>query len=58
MNEFFRDSVYAGVTLSLAAYILGTVLKQKFKLGIFNPLLVSIAISVVVLLVGKVEYEV
>lgn len=58
MNEFFRDSVFAGVTLSLAAYILGTVLKQKFKLGIFNPLLVSIAISIVVLLVGKVEYEV
>ena len=43
MNELFRDSLYAGVTLSLAAYMLGVLLKKRFRLGIFNPLLISIA---------------
>ena len=58
MNELFRDSLYAGVTLSLAAYMLGVLLKKRFSLGIFNPLLISIAISIVVLLLGKIDYEV
>ena len=58
MNDLFRDSLYAGVTLSLAAYMLGVVLKKKFRLGIFNPLLISIAISIAVLLLGKIDYEV
>ena len=58
MNELFRDSLYAGVTLSLAAYMLGVLLKKRFRLGIFNPLLISITISIVVLLLGKIDYEV
>ena len=58
MNELFRDSLYAGVTLSLAAYMLGVLLKKRFRLGMFNPLLISIAISIVVLLLGKIDYEV
>ena len=58
MNGLFRDSLYAGVTLSLAAYMLGVLLKKRFRLGIFNPLLISIAISIVVLLLGKIDYEV
>ncbi len=58
MNELFRDSLYAGAALSLTAYMLGVVLKKRFRLGIFNPLLISIAISIVVLLLGKIDYEV
>ena len=56
MNDFFRESMFAGVTLSLVAYLIGTLLKNKFKLGIFNPLLISIVVSIVVLVVGKVDY--
>lgn len=56
MNDFFRESMFAGVTLSLVAYLIGTLLKKKFKLGIFNPLLISIVVSIVVLIVGKVDY--
>ena len=58
MNDLFRDSLYAGAALSLAAYMLGVLLKKRFRLGIFNPLLISIAISIVVLLLGKIDYEV
>lgn len=56
MNDFFRESMFAGVTLNLVAYLIGTLLKKKFKLGIFNPLLISIVVSIVVLVVGKVDY--
>ena len=57
MNDFFQNSMFAGVSLSLIAYLLGAMLKKKLKLGIFNPLLVSIVISILVLLVGKVDYD-
>lgn len=57
MNELFQDSLFAGVTLSLAAYMIGMWLKKKFKLGILNPLLISILISIGVLVVGKVDYD-
>lgn len=57
MNDFFRDSLFAGVTLSLLSYMIGVELKKKFKIGIFNPLLISMLISICVLVVGKVDYE-
>lgn len=56
MNEFFQNSLFAGVTLSLLSYMLGTVLKKRFKIGLFNPLLISIAVTILVLVVGKVDY--
>lgn len=40
------------------AYAIGMLLKKKFKIGLFNPLLISIIISIVVLVIGDVEYEV
>ena len=57
MNDFFQNSMFAGVVLSLVAYLLGTALKKKLKLGIFNPLLISIVISIIVLLIGKIDYD-
>lgn len=58
MNSFFETSMFAGITLSLLSYIAGVALKRKFKTGIFNPLLVAMVISIVVLVVGNVDYEV
>ena len=58
MNEFFQNSLFAGVTLSRLAYMVGAALKKKFRLGLLNPLLVSIAITILVLLVGEIDYEV
>jgi predicted murein hydrolase (TIGR00659 family) len=57
MNEFFQTSAFAGVTISLIAYMIGVYLKKKFKIGLFNPLLVSIIITIAVLLVAKIDYE-
>lgn len=58
MDDFFRESLFAGVTLSLVAYLLGSLLKKKFKLGIFNPLLISIIFTILVLVGTGVDYEV
>ena len=57
MNEFLQDSMFAGVTISLIAYLIGVMLKKKFKSGIFNPLLISIVVSIVILAAGTVDYE-
>lgn len=57
MNNFLEESLFAGVTLSLIAYLAGSMLRKKFKLGIFNPLLISIAVSIAVLAIGNISYE-
>ena len=57
MKEIFECSAFAGVALSLVAYYIGVFLKKKLKLAIFNPLLVSILLTVIVLIVGKVDYD-
>ncbi|MCR5100961.1 MAG: LrgB family protein [Butyrivibrio sp.] len=57
MDSFFQNSVFVGVALSLVSYMIGDKLKKKFKLGIFNPLLISIIISIIVLLAGDVDYD-
>mgnify|MGYP002731845838 FL=1 len=58
MNSFFEESMFAGVTLSIIAYLIGAILKKKFKLGISNPLLIAIVVSIVFLAVGNIDYEV
>lgn len=58
MSSFFEESMFTGVALSLLAYGAGMLLKKKFKLGIFNPLLVSIVISILVLVIGKIDYDI
>lgn len=57
MSQFFEESMFAGVALSLIAYGLGVLLKKKLKLGIFNPLLISIVISILVIVMGKIDYN-
>ena len=57
LNEFFEISAFAGVTLSLLASAFGLFLKRKTHLSIFNPLLVSIAVTIVVLVIADVDYD-
>lgn len=55
--SFIEESVYFGIILSLLAYGFGCVIKSKFKKAIFNPLLISIAITIAVLVVSGIDYE-
>ncbi len=57
MNEFLEVSVFWGALVSLAAYELGLILKKKFKLAVFNPLLIAIICVVGVLMVLGADYE-
>ena len=57
MKEFVSNSMFFGVTLSLAAYAVGILAKRRLKLFIFNPLLVAIALTIAVLLVSGIEYD-
>lgn len=58
MKLFFENSIFAGVALSLGAYLIGDFLKKKFRLSILNPLLISIIICILVLVLGHVDYAV
>ena len=52
-----QTSIFAGATISLLAYMFGAWLKKKFHSGLFNPLLISIAVTIVILLAAHVDYD-
>lgn len=57
MNQFMQTSAYAGVTISLISYGLGNWLKKKTGLGLFNPLLISMIITMLFLLGCRIDYD-
>ncbi|MBP3338463.1 MAG: LrgB family protein [Lachnospiraceae bacterium] len=58
MKEMLTNSVLFGVALTLLAYGVGSVFKKKFKLAIFNPLLIAIILVILLLATFDIEYEV
>lgn len=57
MNSFLQDSVFFGVFISIVTYEIGALIKKKWNVAIFNPLLISIVLIMIFLLVFDVEYE-
>lgn len=57
MNEMLTSATFFGVSLSLLTYLLGMWLKKKFRFALFNPLLISIVITMLVLVACHVDYE-
>lgn len=57
MNDILCNSVFLGVALSIISYLIGAILKNKFKSAVLNPLLISIIITMLVLLVFKIDYN-
>lgn len=57
MKEMLCSSVFFGVMVSVLTYELGNFLKIKFHLAIFNPLLVSVAAVIGMLLIFRVDYD-
>lgn len=57
MKELLSNSVFFGVMVSILAYEFGMLLKKKWKLAIFNPLLISIVVVIVILAAFHVDYE-
>ena len=57
MNEFFINSTYFGVVLSLLCYWAALKVSAKVKSTLCNPLLVASVLIVAILLLLGVEYE-
>jgi len=55
--DVINNSVYFGVAISLISYIIGLMIKKKFRYSILNPLLVSIIIVIVILTTFNIEYD-
>lgn len=58
MTDFIEASVFFGVIVSFLAYGLGVVIHKKCKLPVFNPLLISIVVIIVLLSVTGIDYEI
>ena len=56
MNDIISSPVF-GVLISIIAYEIGALIKQKLKLSIFNPLLIAIIILIVSLSKFNIEYN-
>ena len=57
MTDFFENSVFFGVIISLVSYGIGVLLRKKFKSPLLNPLLISIIITIAVLLILGIDYN-
>lgn len=55
MKDFISNSTFFYVFLTLITYQFGVMLKNKFKLAIFNPLMISTAICIGVILILKLD---
>ena len=58
MKGFLETSVFFGVWISLAAYLIVWGIQRKWKLTIFNPLLIAIVLVIVILLLTGTGYDV
>lgn len=57
MSEMICESTFFGVTISILTYQLGCVLKKKYNFALFNPVLVAIVLTIIILLGLNVDYE-
>lgn len=56
MKELVQSSLYFGMVISVAAYMVGLWLKKKTGFILFNPILVAEALVILFLLVFDIEY--
>lgn len=57
MNDFLSASTFVCVLVSLLSYQLGVLLKKKLKSALFNPLLISIIVTIGLLLFTDLDYD-
>ena len=58
ITEFFTNSVFFGVLVSLTGYEIGLYPKKKTRLAVLNPLLISILFVIGILLAFHIDYDV
>ncbi len=58
MSEFMQNSVFWGVAISFVSYGIGMMLQRKFRMAIFNPLLISVILIMLFLTISGTDYRV
>ena len=58
MSKILLDSTFFCLAISLIGYEIGIILRQKTKLALCNPLLISIVFIIIILKVTNIKYEV
>ncbi len=58
MTNFFTESVFFGVFITLATYFIGLRIRKRWNIAILNPLLIAIVLTICVLLVFHIDYSV
>ena len=58
MSKILQDSTFFCLAISLIGYEIGIILRQKTKLALCNPLLISIVFIIIILKVTNIKYEV
>ena len=58
MSKLLQDSAFFCLAISLIGYEIGIILRQKTKLALCNPLLISIVFIIIILKVTNIKYEV
>lgn len=57
MKEIASNSIYFGIAITLITFVIGNKLKDKFKLAILNPILISFILVSIVLIIFDIDYE-
>ncbi len=55
--DIITESIFFGSSLSLAAYMIGLQVKQRFKKDIFNPIMIAIILVIAFLLILGIDYD-
>ena len=58
MIQLLQNSLFFGGIVTLLAYEIGLLIRHKFKLAIFNPLLNAVTLIIVLLNVCNIQYSV
>lgn len=58
INNALSGSAFFGIFITLLGFYLGILIKRRFKLGIFNPLIVAMVFAITVLLLFDIDYEI
>ena len=57
MQEYFANSIFFGIFLTIFMYQIGVKVQKKWPIPIFNPLLIAVLSIMVILMVTGIPYE-
>lgn len=57
MQEYFANSIFFGIFLTIFMYQIGAAIQKKWPLPIFSPILISMFAIIGILVVAKIPYE-